>query len=127
MSPYKPYPAYKDSGVEWIGQVPEGWEIARIKRVAALRTERRNDSLEGVTYVGLEDVEPETGRYAPTAGNARQSEDSTVGVFKNGDVLYGKLRPYLRKTIVANQDGVCSTEFLVLKTERASVDLLSYL
>ena len=30
MSHYKPYPAYRDSGVKWIGQVPEHWEIARI-------------------------------------------------------------------------------------------------
>ncbi|QSH81868.1 hypothetical protein [Ferrovum myxofaciens] len=40
MSHYKPYPAYKDSGVEWIGEVPEGWDVARIKRVSSLRTER---------------------------------------------------------------------------------------
>ncbi|MCQ4230332.1 restriction endonuclease subunit S [Pseudomonas stutzeri] len=31
MSHYKPYPAYKDSGVEWLGQVPEHWGIQRIK------------------------------------------------------------------------------------------------
>lgn len=28
---WKPYPAYKDSGVEWLGQVPEGWEVKRLK------------------------------------------------------------------------------------------------
>jgi len=31
MSHYKPYPAYKDSGIEWIGEVPEGWKIISIK------------------------------------------------------------------------------------------------
>lgn len=34
MSNYKPYRAYKDSGVEWIGQVPEHWEVAPLKRLA---------------------------------------------------------------------------------------------
>jgi type I restriction enzyme S subunit len=34
MSHYKPYPAYKDSGVEWIGRVPEGWRVAPIKVLA---------------------------------------------------------------------------------------------
>jgi hypothetical protein len=29
MSQYRAYPAYKDSGVEWIGQVPEHWEVAK--------------------------------------------------------------------------------------------------
>lgn len=114
MSHYKPYPAYKDSGVEWIGKVPEHWGTLRIKRVANLRNERRNDVPDGWPYIGLEDVEQETGRYAPTEGNSRQSEDSMVGVFRHGDVLYGKLRPYLRKAIVTECDGVCSTEFIVL-------------
>ena len=32
MRRYKPYPAYKDSGVEWLGQVPEHWEVVPLKR-----------------------------------------------------------------------------------------------
>lgn len=115
MSHYKPYPAYRDSGVEWIGQVPEHWDIARIKRTSSLRTDRCTDAPEGSQYIGLEDVEAGTGQYRPTEGSARQNEDSTVGVFKIGDVLYGKLRPYLKKAIVSDADGVCSTEFLVLR------------
>jgi len=116
MSHYRPYPAYRDSGVEWIGQVPEHWEVARIKRHATLRTERCNDLPAVVTYIGLEDVEAESGLYKPTDGNSRQSDDSTVGIFYKGDVLYGKLRPYLRKAIIADRGGACSTEFLVMNT-----------
>lgn len=116
MSHCKPYPAYRDSGVEWIGQVPEHWGIARIKRHASIRTERRSDVPADAIYIGLEDVEAEFGQYKPTSGNSRQTEDSTVGIFYEQDVLYGKLRPYLRKAIVAEMGGACSTEFLVLKT-----------
>lgn len=119
MSHYKPYPAYRDSGVEWIGQVPEHWKIARIKRHATLRTERRSDIPSDATYVGLEDVESASGQYKPTSGNSRQTEDSTVGIFYKDDVLYGKLRPYLRKSIVVGMNGACSTEFLVLKAHQA--------
>jgi type I restriction enzyme S subunit len=35
MSQYRAYPAYKDSGVEWIGQVPEHWEVKPICRVTS--------------------------------------------------------------------------------------------
>ena len=115
MNHYPRYPKHKDSGVDWIGNVPEHWEIARIKRVASLRTERCTNVPKGWQYVGLEDVEPGTGRFHPTDSDSRQMEDSTVGVFRPGDVLYGKLRPYLKKTIVGDSDGVCSTEFLVLQ------------
>jgi type I restriction enzyme S subunit len=118
MSHYKPYPAYRDSDVEWIGQVPEHWEVARIKRHASIRTERRSDVSADATYIGLEDVEAESGQYKPTSGNSRQAEDSTVGIFHEQDVLYGKLRPYLRKAIVADMSGACSTEFLVLRTSK---------
>ena len=105
----------KDSGVEWIGEVPEHWEMARIKRTASLRTDRCNDASDDSQYIGLEDVEPGSGQYRPTTGNSRQNEDSTVGIYGVGDVLYGKLRPYLRKAIVSNNQGICSTEFLVIQ------------
>lgn len=36
MSHYKPYPTYKDSGVEWLGQVPEHWEIMSVKTIATI-------------------------------------------------------------------------------------------
>ncbi len=115
MSHYKAYPKYKNSGVEWIGDVPDGWDVARIKRFTSLRNERCTDAPEGWRYIGLEDVESGSGKYRPTEGNSRQNEDSTVGVFKSGDVLYGKLRPYLKKAIVSDSNGVCSTEFLVMQ------------
>jgi type I restriction enzyme, S subunit len=36
MSAYRPYPSYKDSGVEWLGDVPEGWEVTKLKFTAAI-------------------------------------------------------------------------------------------
>lgn len=36
MSHYKPYPKYKDSGVEWLGEVPEHWEVKRLKHIASV-------------------------------------------------------------------------------------------
>lgn len=70
------------------------------------------------SYECFGDVEAGLGQYKPTDGSSRQSEDSTVGIFYEGDVLYGKLRPYLRKAIVSEMAGCCSTEFLVLRAEK---------
>ncbi len=120
MSHYKSYPAYRDSGVEWIGQVPEHWDVVRIKRTAQIATDRCNAIPEGLPYIGLEDVESGSGQYKPTATTSRQSDESTVALFHEGDVLYGKLRPYLRKCITGPLDGACSTEFLVLKPSSVS-------
>lgn len=43
MSHYPPYPVYKHSGIEWIGEVPEHWEVVPIKRIVELRTVRTNE------------------------------------------------------------------------------------
>lgn len=124
MSHYKAYPEYKDSEIQWIEDIPSHWRIIPIKRFAKLNKARTSESGEKIIYIGLEDVESGSGRYLPTEGNSRQTEDSTVGVFEKGQVLYGKLRPYLRKAIIANFDGVCSTEFLVLQSEEVLPELL---
>ncbi len=62
MSQYKPYQAYQETAVEWIGKLPKRWSVARIKRHATLRSERCTEVPAGTTYIGLEDVEPETGK-----------------------------------------------------------------
>jgi type I restriction enzyme S subunit len=126
VSHYRPYPAYKDSGVEWIGKVPKHWDVVRIKRTAQISIDRSNAIPPGLAYIGLEDVESGSGQYKPTDVTSRQSEDSTVGLFHEGDVLYGKLRPYLRKCISVPMDGACSTEFLVLKPSSVSSTWLQH-
>jgi type I restriction enzyme, S subunit len=66
---------------------------------------------EGAVYVGLENIESATGRYV------QSSEKETVSsafLFRKGEVLFPKLRPYLNKVFLAPFDGVCSTEFHVL-------------
>jgi type I restriction enzyme S subunit len=42
---------------------------------------------------------------------------STKNSFSKGDVLYGKLRPYLNKIIIADTDGVCTTEIIPINGE----------
>ncbi len=46
MSHYKPYPSYKDSGVEWLGDVPEGWEVKPLFSVASERSESNKGMVE---------------------------------------------------------------------------------
>ena len=38
MSKYKPYPSYKDSGVEWLGDIPSGWKTTQIKHIGKLKS-----------------------------------------------------------------------------------------
>ena len=115
MSLFKPYGAYKDSDTPWLDKIPQHWEMRKIKFATTFVKDRTTDVVLGSTYIGLEDVESGSGVYSPTPTESRSTEDGSVGVFAKGDTLYGKLRPYLRKAIIAPFDGVCSTEFLVLR------------
>ena len=52
MSHYKPYPTYRDSGVEWIGEVPEHWEVKRLRHAATFT----NSYVDKKTYEDQESV-----------------------------------------------------------------------
>ena len=114
----QPYPAYKPSGVEWLGDVPAHWTTARLKssmnNIVEQTTERRGSDL----YVALEHVESWTGRLRHAGPDI--SFDSQVKYFRSGDILFGKLRPYLAKVTRPASNGVCVGEFLVLRPERVN-------
>ncbi|MDQ6879702.1 MAG: restriction endonuclease subunit S, partial [Candidatus Dormibacteraeota bacterium] len=67
-------------------------------------------------YVGLEHVEAHTMRVL-SHGRGGDVE-STKSTFMKGDVLYGKLRPYLNKVAQPDFDGICSTDFLVFRESK---------
>ena len=76
-------------------------------------------------YIGLEHIEKDT---AKIVGKGTAAEvKSTKSVFREGDLLYGKLRPYLNKVWLAEFDGMCSTDILVFpKTEFIENKFLKY-
>lgn len=110
----KPYPAYKDSGVPWLGKVPEHWTVRRLKSVVAHINELTNAKHPDDLYIAMEHVESWTGRLRAPSGDIQFN--SQVKRFRAGDVLFGKLRPYLAKVIRPHQHGVCVGEFFVLRS-----------
>lgn len=102
------YPEYKESGVPWLGHVPEHWEVKRLKYVATLITRK---SCMDEQAVALENIESWTARYLAT-----DSEFDGDGVsFQCGDILFGKLRPYLAKAWLAEFNGTAVGDFHVLR------------
>ncbi len=78
-------------------------------------------------YVALEHLEPETGRWRWVPAGAAAVR-SSKGVFAAGDLLYGRLRPNLRKCAVATVAGVCSADIFVLRPhDPAAAPLLGLL
>lgn len=100
---------FKDSGIPWIGQIPKHWEISKIKYVAKIRSENSSFNAENDKYIGLENV---AGYLNSLIETNTEYENSIQAVCKKGDILFGKLRPYLSKVIIAPFNCFCSSEFL---------------
>jgi len=112
----------KDSGVDWIGQIPQGWEISKIRYLVTTRSEKRiTDS--SIPYIGLENIESQTGKFVETGIQVDKSENIVVEI---GDVLFGKLRPYLRKYWRATFPSTASSEFLVFQSSELDMNFLYY-
>ena len=99
-------------------ELPEGWAkvaLAEVWRESRARVPPETIPL--TRYIGLEHVESGTNRIS--GEGTTDDVKSTVAVFSSGDVLYGRLRPYLNKVILPSFDGVASTEFLVFNENDA--------
>ena len=113
------YPEYKDSGVAWLGAVPGHWEIAAVKRHVRLITERA----ETRTWpVALENIQGWTGLFLPTDTDF----EGEGTAFNAGDILYGKLRPYLAKVYVADLSGEAIGDFHVMRPIGQDAHFISY-
>jgi type I restriction enzyme S subunit len=103
---------HADSDIDsFIEKAPQNWHIKRLKYVAPIKREKLDKKPEDLTYIGLEHIEPWIGLlYESDVEEVK----SSVNVFDKGNILLGKLRPYLAKVIVAPFKGVCTTELVVL-------------
>ena len=129
----KPYPAYKDSGVEWLGEAPTHWEVRRLKTwldVNELVLSEDTDPEYTFDYVDIGSVA--TGRLAATPERIRfgNSPSRARRVVRLGDTLVSTVRTYLKAVWHAEQpraDLIASTGFAVLTPRRrTSPKFVSY-
>lgn len=105
------YPVYKDSGVEWLGKVPEHWALNRHKDNFTFVNKRCSDTT--LVKVGLENIESKTGQFIST-----ESEFDGDGIeFEEDDILLGKLRPYLAKVYLAKFKGNAVGDIFVYRSK----------
>ncbi|MYF99504.1 restriction endonuclease subunit S [Candidatus Poribacteria bacterium] len=109
----QPYPAYKPSGVEWLGNVPVNWEIQRAKRLFSLRTEKSGSAhglelLSIYTHIGVrprKDLEEK--------GNKASTTDD-YWIVKPGDLITNKLLAWMGAIGVSHYYGVTSPAYDIL-------------
>ena len=109
----KAYPAYNDGNGNWIGKIPNHWKMVRLKFVSPRITEKVDNPGEFEFQLALENIESSTGKILGSS-----SFEGVGNAFQKGDVLLNKLRPYLRKAVIAPSNGVAVGELLVLRPEK---------
>ncbi len=102
----------KDSGIEWIGKIPEGWNVKKLKYVTKIRTEKAHFSPDKDLYIGLENIVSWSNKLIETETEYIAAQ---YDVCKKGDVLFSKLRPYLAKAVISPKDAFCTGELLNFK------------
>jgi type I restriction enzyme S subunit len=107
-------------------ELPKDWEQVRLGDIIHPSDEKvEPTSIQSIPYVGLEHMEKDTGELLGY-GNSSDVK-STKSKFYSGDLLYGKLRPYLNKVSLVDFEGVCSTDILVFsKSPYISNKFLAY-
>lgn len=111
------YPKYKDSGVEWLGKVPEHWEVLPCRAIVHERT-AKNEGAECTNYLSLManiGIIP----YAEKGdvGNKKPEDVSKCKLVTRGDFVINSMNYGIGSYGLSNYDGVCSSVYIVLKPQ----------
>lgn len=110
---------YKSSGGEMVdselGEIPKGWEVGDISKIGInIRDNIKSVEFNStIPYIGLEHIPRKS--LSIINWGISTDVDSNKSRFKQNDILFGKLRPYFHKVIIAPFDGICSTDILVVR------------
>jgi type I restriction enzyme S subunit len=103
------------------------WEEKKLGEIATNKSKKYNPEKETISYkcIELEHLTSENGQLLGYVDSLNSG--SIKNKFNKNDVLFGKLRPYLKKYLLAPFDGVCSSEIWVLNGNEISNHLLYYI
>lgn len=105
----------KQSGVEWLGDIPQHWEVKKFRYLYSLNNNKSDKDLK---KIALENIESKTGKLIDT-----NTEFAGTGIeFNKDDILFGKLRPYLAKVYLSDFHGEAVGDFYVFTPNLSEVN-----
>ncbi|MBO0494510.1 restriction endonuclease subunit S [Pseudomonas sp. Marseille-Q1929] len=108
----------KDSGVEWLGGVPEHWDVLSFQRcvfIAEGQVDPEKSPYLEMLLLAPNHIESGSGRLLYTETAEEQNAESGKYLCQKGDVVYSKIRPALRKVCMAPEVGLCSADMYPLR------------
>ena len=126
------YPAYKPSGMDWVGDVPEHWDVRRLKYSATINDEALPETTDPdyeFTYVDIGSVDASKGIVATETYRFEDAPSRARRIVRDGDTIVSTVRTYLR-AIAAIRDPeenlIVSTGFAVVRPRSLDPGYLSY-
>ena len=114
---HEPRLKMKDSGIDWIGQMPNHWKIEKFSRavfIAEGQVDPEAEPYASMLLIAPNHVESGTGRLLKLETAADQSAESGKYLCASGSVIYSKIRPALRKVAIAPEKCLCSADMYPL-------------
>ena len=130
---YSPYPAYKDSGIEWLGEIPEHWGVERLKYSATINDETLPETTDigfVMSYVDISGVDLHRGIVSSAEMTFEDAPSRARRVVRDGDTIVSTVRTYLGAiTPIRNpaSNTIVSTGFAVIRPREIFSDFMSYL
>ncbi len=120
----KPYPAYNDSGVEWLGEVPEHWEVLP-NRALFNEVRERDHPEEQMLSVTINKgvIRQETLLADSSKKDSSNQDKSAYKLVRSGDIVYNKMRAWQGAVGVSNYQGIVSPAYVV---QRPREDICSH-
>lgn len=111
----------KDSGIEWIGDVPEHWELIKFSHFVSIRNGQVDPTEEpwnNFILIAPNHVESSSGRILKKETAREQGADSGKYLCKKGEVIYSKIRPALAKACICeDEETICSADMYPLNCD----------
>ena len=103
----------EDSGVEWLGEIPEHWDVRRLKSLSRInkgQVDPKMEKFSKMILIAPNHIESKTGKLRFTESATEQGAISGKYFVNKGQLLYSKIRPVLRKATIAPVDCLCSAD-----------------
>ena len=126
------YPKYKPSGVEWLGEVPEHWEVKRLKYSASINDEalpETTDPAFEMSYVDISSVDAVRGIVSSEDLVFEDAPSRARRIVRDGDTIVSTVRTYLRAIAPVRDrapNTIVSTGFAVVRPRRVTPAFMSY-
>ena len=130
---FDPHPKLRPSGIRWLGDVPEHWEVRRLKYHASINDEvllETTDPGFEMSYVDISSVDPIRGIVATEALAFDRAPSRARRVVRDGDTIVSTVRTYLRAVAPVrnpSENMIVSTGFAVIRPRGVSPSFLSWM